>query len=150
MFTIDQGLNIWQIANADDRLKIFAMALAAAGLDEISQQPGSITVFAPSDAAFAKVPPEIVERLSDPQNKDELAQLLAYHAIGDKTLTSTDILKLNLPASLQTLAGTYITVSKQGNQVKINDATVVAVDISASNGVIHIIDAVLMPPSSGK
>jgi uncharacterized surface protein with fasciclin (FAS1) repeats len=124
------------------------MALSAAGLDGATQQVGSMTVFAPSDTAFSKVPPEIVQRLSDPQNKNELAGLLTYHAIGNRTLTSTDLIGMNLPARLQTLTGGFITITKQGNQVKINDATVVASDILASNGIIHIIDTVLMPASS--
>lgn len=110
----------------------------------------SATLFAPSDDAFAKIPQDIIERLSDPQNKNELAELLAYHAVSDQTLTSTDILKMNLPARLQTLSGDYITITKQGDQVKVNDATVITPDIMASNGVIHIIDTVLMPESSRK
>jgi len=150
LFTIDQNPNLFEIINKDDRLKILAMALKAVDVDEAGQMATSATLFAPSDDAFAKIPQDIIERLSDPQNKNELAELLAYHAVGDQTLTSTDILKLNLPARLQTLSGDYITITKQGDQVKVNDATVITPDIMASNGVIHIIDTVLMPESSRK
>lgn len=129
---------------------MLSTALKAAGLEEATQQANSITVFAPSDTAFSKVPPEIVQRLSDPQNKNELAELLSYHAIGNRVLTSTELIGMNLPARLETLTGNFITVSKQGNQVKINGATVVASDILASNGIIHIIDTVLMSTSSRK
>jgi len=150
LFTIDQDSNIWQIINKDDRLQILAMALKAAGLEEAIQQVGSITIFAPTDDAFEKVPPEIVERLSDPQNKNELAELLAYHAIVNSVLTSTELLEMDLPAQLATLTGDFITVTKQGDQVKINDATIVTSNILASNGIIHVIDAVLMPKSLKK
>ncbi|CAF2629723.1 unnamed protein product [Rotaria sp. Silwood2] len=142
---IDQHPNIWQIVNKDDRLKILTMALKAAGLEEASQQGTLFTVFAPSDAAFRKVPTDIAERLSDPQNKDELAKLLSYHAVGNRNLTSSELLKMDLPARLETLIGDFITVTKQGDQIKINNATIIESDILASNGVIHIIDSVLMP-----
>ncbi len=126
------------------------MAINLAGLDEASQQPGSITVFAPSNEAFSKVPQESVERLTDPQNKNELAQLLSYHVIGYIAVTSSELSVMSLPVRLQTLTGDFITVSKQGNQLKINDASVVQSDIRASNGIVHIIDTVLIPTSSDK
>ncbi len=107
-------------------------------------------MFAPSDEAFAKVPQDVVAHFTDPANKDDLAQLLSYHAVGEKSLTSTDILDMDLPLRLETLSGQYITINKQGNQVKINDATVIAADIEANNGIIHIIDSVLMPEKPSK
>ncbi|CAF1004084.1 unnamed protein product [Adineta steineri] len=145
---LGQHPNIWQIISTDDRLTTLATALKAAGLDESSQQAGSLTVFAPTDTAFSKVSPEIVQHLSDPQNKNELAAILLYHAIGDRVLTSANLMGMNLSTRLETLAGGFITITKQGNQVKINNATVIAAEILASNGIIHIIDAVLMPLSS--
>ncbi len=150
LFSIVQKPNLWEIITTDDRLKILALALQAADLDDVTEQLGSTTVFAPSDAAFAKVPQDIITQLLDPANKNELATILAYHAVGEKILTSTDILKMNLPLRLQTLSGDYVTITKQGNQVKVNDATVITADIMASNGIIHIIDAVLVPESSSK
>ncbi len=150
MLTIDQDPNICQIVNNDDRLKTLAIALKATGLDEVGQQASSFTVFAPSDAAFAKVPSEIVQSLSDSQNRDELIEVLTYHAIGDRVLTSSELLKMSLPACLGTLSDDFITVTKQGDQLKINDVTIITSDIMASNGIIHIIDAVLMPPSLSK
>ncbi|CAF1201580.1 unnamed protein product [Rotaria sordida] len=142
----DQQSNIWQIVNKDDRLKILAMALKAADLeDAASQQKPIVTAFAPNDAAFNKVPNDIADRLSDPKNKDELAQLLSYHVIEGRNLTSSELLKMNLPARLQTATGGFITITKQGNEIKINNATIIESDILASNGIIHIIDSVLMP-----
>ncbi len=142
--------SIFEIVNKDNRLGTLAMAINLAGLDEASQQPGSITVFAPSNEAFSKVPQESVERLTDPQNKNELAQLLSYHVIGYIAVTSSELSVMSLPVRLQTLTGDFITVSKQGNQLKINDASVVQSDIRASNGIVHIIDTVLIPTSSDK
>ncbi|CAF4964328.1 unnamed protein product [Rotaria sp. Silwood1] len=146
----NQHPSIWQIINKDDRLKIFAMALKAAGYNEASQENILITVFAPNDAAFEKVPSDITQHYTDPQNKDELAELLAYHAVSNKSLTSAELLRMNLPARLETLTGGFITVTKQDNQIKINNATVIESDILASNGIIHIIDSVLFPIKSNK
>ena len=126
------------------------MALQAAGFDQASQQPGLVTVFAPSDAAFAKIPPEAAEFLRDPQNSEILGGLLSYHAINNRILTSTELLNMELPASFETLLGQPVTISRQAGRLKINNATIVAADILASNGIIHIIDSVLRPPSSNK
>lgn len=91
-----------------------------------------------------------MQYFSDSQNKDQLVELLSYHAIGDKTLTSSDLSKLDLPARLETLIGDFLTVTKQDDQLKINNATIVAADILASNGIIHIIDTVLTRSSLNK
>jgi uncharacterized surface protein with fasciclin (FAS1) repeats len=88
--------------------------------------------------------------LSKSQNRNEFAELFAYHAIGDRVLTSTELLEMHLLVRLETLTGDFITVTKHDDQVKINDATVVTSDILASNGIIHVIDAVLMPKSLNK
>lgn len=146
--SLGQLPNIYEIINNDDRLETLAKAIKLAELDEATQQSGSFTVFAPSNAAFSKVPQENVDRLSNPENKDELAQLLSYHAIGDKALTSTELSEMNLPTNLQALTGDFIIVSKQDNELKINDASIIESDISASNGIIHIIDTVLTIPKS--
>jgi len=150
LICLGQLPSIFEIVNKDNRLGTLAMAINLAGLDEASQQPGSITVFAPSNEAFSKVPQESVERLIDPQNKNELAQLLSYHVVGYIAITSSELSVMSLPVRLQTVTGDFITVSKQGNQLKINDASVVQSDIRASNGIVHIIDTVLIPTSSDK
>jgi len=147
---LGQQPNVWEFVSKDNSLTILASALKAAGLDEASQQPASFTVFAPNDEAFSKVPTEIAQHLSDPKNKNELIEALSYHAIGDRALKSTDLIGMNLPARLQTLTGKFITVTKQGDEIKINNATIIASDIMANNGIIHIIDAVLMAPSTGQ
>ncbi|CAF3711658.1 unnamed protein product [Rotaria sp. Silwood1] len=108
---------------------------------------GPYTLFAPNDEAFNKVPQEIVDRLSDPKNREELAMVLGYHAVIGRALTAAQIQAMSLPARLETLAGDFVTVTRQNNQIKVNDATVIASDIVASNGIIHVIDKVLMPPS---
>ena len=145
---LDQNPSVWDIVNKDSRLTILAAALKAADLEDDSKKLDMSTIFAPTDAAFAKVPQAVAQRLSDPKNKDELARLLVYHVIGDQSLTSGQLLRMNLPTRLETLTGDFVTVAKQGNQIKVNDATVVAADVVASNGIIHLIDTVLSPPPS--
>ncbi|CAF2692352.1 unnamed protein product [Rotaria sp. Silwood2] len=146
----DKHSSVWQIINNDNRLKRLAMALAVAGYNEGSQRDISMTVFAPNNAAFEKVPTDITQYYSDPANRNELAELLAYHAVTNRSLTSSELLRMDLPARLETLMGGFITVTKQDNKIHINDATVIESDILANNGVIHIIDSVLMPIKSSK
>lgn len=119
----------------------------AADITEADDLDGPYTLFAPNDDAFNAVPPEIVEHLSDPKNKEELGRVLAYHAVNNKAWSSADVQTMSLPARLETLTGDYVTVTKQNNKIKVNDAVVIAGDIQAKNGIIHVIDKVLMPPS---
>ena len=88
-----------------------------------------------------------MERLSDPANKNELVQLLFYHVVAGKTLSSTELVSMGLPTRLETLEGDYVTVSKQDDKIKVNNATVIVADVKTSNGIIHIIDSVLIPPA---
>ena len=141
----DQRPNVLEVLKKDDRLRMLAAILKAGGLESESQQPGSVTVFAPTNSAFAKIPAAVIQRLSDPKNKDELIGLLMHHVIADKALTSSQLAAMTLPARLETLAGEFVTVTKQGNQMKINNATVLTADLMASNGVVHVIDTVLIP-----
>ena len=116
-------------------------AAKAAGLVGALSGEGPITVFAPTDEAFAKLPAGTVEGLLKPENKDKLAAILAYHVVEGRVF-STD-----LPASgnAKTLGGGSIAIKSDSHGVKINNAKVVQADIDASNGVIHIIDTVLLP-----
>lgn len=142
----DQLPNIIQIVNKDSRFKVLSMALKAAAITEEDDLEGPYTLFAPNDAAFNAVPSDVVQRLSDPKNREELGRVLAYHAVVNQSLPAAQIHAMSLPRRLQTLTGDFVTVSKQNNQIKVNDATVIASDIKASNGIIHVIDKVLIPP----
>ena len=117
-----------------------AAALGAAGLVETLKGDGPFTVFAPTDAAFAKLPDGTVESLLLPENKDKLAGILTYHVVAGKFM-STDLTDDMKAATVQ---GTDITIDLD-NGVMVNDATVVTADIEASNGVIHVIDKVILP-----
>lgn len=121
-----------------------AAALGAAGLVETLKGPGPFTVFAPTDAAFAKLPAGTVENLLKPENKDQLAAILTYHVVPG-TVMAADVVKVD---EAETVNGQMLDVTVSGDQVMVNDATVTATDIAATNGVIHVIDTVVMPPES--
>jgi uncharacterized surface protein with fasciclin (FAS1) repeats len=118
-----------------------AAALTAAGLVETLKGEGPFTVFAPTDDAFAKLPAGTVEDLLKPENKDKLTAILTYHVVAGKVM-STDLTNGMMAATVQ---GGEVTIMTEGG-VKVNDANVTAADIEASNGVIHVIDTVIMPP----
>ena len=117
-----------------------ATALTAAGLLETLKGDGPFTVFAPTDAAFAKVPRHTLDELLQPENKKRLAAILAYHVVPGKVSSSEVIAS----SSAITLQGQKINISSKDG-VKINEARVLITDVEATNGVIHIIDGVLMP-----
>jgi uncharacterized surface protein with fasciclin (FAS1) repeats len=121
-----------------------AAALGAAGLVETLKGPGPFTVFAPTDAAFAKLPAGTVENLLKPENKDQLAAILTYHVVPG-TVMAADVVKVD---EAETVNGQMLNVTVKGDQVMVNDATVTATDIAATNGVIHVIDTVVLPPES--
>ncbi len=118
-----------------------AAALEAAGLVETLKGEGPFTVFAPTDAAFAKLPEGAVENLLKPKNKDQLIAVLTYHVLPGKVM-SGDIAGKTL--DVETVQGSTISVDATDG-VKVDDASVTKADIKASNGVIHVIDAVVMP-----
>jgi uncharacterized surface protein with fasciclin (FAS1) repeats len=109
---------------------------------------GPFTVFAPTDAAFDKLPAGTVTDLLKPENKGKLARILKYHVINAQRLTAAQINAMTLPAKVEMLEGDAITVSRDGNNLKVNDATVIIPDVEATNGIIHAIDTVLMPPAA--
>lgn len=133
--------DIVDTAVAAGDFKTLATALKAAGLVETLKGKGPYTVFAPTDAAFAKLPPGTVETLLKPENKPKLTALLTYHVVAGN-VTSAEVVKLT---SAKTVNGQSVTVSAAGGKVMIDGATVVKADIAASNGTIHVIDTVLMP-----
>jgi uncharacterized surface protein with fasciclin (FAS1) repeats len=123
------------------QFKTLAAALNAAGLVSTLKGPGPFTVFAPTDAAFAKLPKGTVEDLLKPENKAKLTAILTYHVVPGKVMAA-DVAKLS---SAKTVQGGTLAVQAKGGAVTVDGATVTSADIAASNGVIHVIDTVLMP-----
>jgi uncharacterized surface protein with fasciclin (FAS1) repeats len=118
-----------------------AAALQAGGLVDTLKADGPYTVFAPTDEAFAKLPEGTVEMLLLPENKDKLVEILTYHVVAGK-VTSAEVVTLQ---SAQTANGSDVAIKVVDETVYINDSRVVAADIEASNGVIHVVDTVILP-----
>ncbi|MEF3046088.1 fasciclin domain-containing protein [Pseudotabrizicola sp. L79] len=116
-------------------------AVTAAGLVDTLKGEGPFTVFAPTDEAFAKLPAGTVEELLKPENKDQLTAILTYHVVPGKVM-STDLTEGMMAATVQ---GAEVTITLDGG-AKVNGAAVTTADIEATNGVIHVIDTVIMPP----
>lgn len=139
---------IVDIAAGDDRFSTLVAAVQAAGLQDALQGPGPFTVFAPVNDAFAALPEGTVETLLKPENKDQLTNVLLYH-VDDRKLTANDIpVGSNYFKPLLTSERTCITRSGDGVQVADGSgasANVIIADIQADNGVIHVIDKVLLP-----
>lgn len=121
--------------------KTLVAAVEAAGLVETLKGEGPFTVFAPTDEAFAALPAGTVEDLLKPENKDKLTQVLTYHVLPGKVMSSD----LSNGMKAATVAGPEVTIMTEGG-VKVDAANVTAADIEATNGVIHVIDAVILPP----
>jgi uncharacterized surface protein with fasciclin (FAS1) repeats len=119
-------------------------ALEAADLTEALQSEGPFTVFAPTDEAFAKLPEGKLDKLLQPENKDKLAAILKYHVV-DGQATASD-----MEESVTTLEGNDVMLMANDEGLMVNEARVVTADLEASNGVIHVIDTVLMPPKGEK
>lgn len=115
-------------------------AVKAAGLVETLAGTGPFTIFAPTDAAFAKLPAGTVENLLKPENKAKLAAVLTYHVVAGKVMAA-DV----KAGKVKTVNGKEATISVSGGKVMIDGATVVATDLVAGNGVIHVIDTVILP-----
>ena len=116
-------------------------AVQAAGLEETLRGDGPFTVFAPTDEAFAALPEGTVENLLKPENKDQLVAILTYHVVPGK-VTSVDVVKVKEAKSVN---GKGIPIAVNDGKVKVDNATVITPDVMASNGVIHVIDAVIIP-----
>lgn len=135
--------NIVDVAVGNDNFSTLVTALKAADLVGALQGDGPFTVFAPTNEAFSKLPQETLNELLKPENKKDLQTVLTYHVVAGKVDAKT-AMGLSEAASLQ---GEKIAISLDGSNVMINQATVVAADIAASNGIIHVIDTVILPPS---
>lgn len=124
------------------QFKTLAAALTAAGLVDTLKGKGPFTVFAPTDAAFAKLPAGTLDNLLKPENKAQLTKILTYHVVAGK-VTSKDLAgKALSPATVQ---GQTVAIDATGSSVKVGNATVTKADIETSNGVIHVVDSVILP-----
>jgi len=136
--------DIVDTAVAAGSFKTLAAALGAAGLVETMKGKGPFTVFAPTDEAFAKLPKGTVETLLKPENKDKLVAILTYHVVAGKVMAKTAVTLDKATA----LNKQDIALAVKGETLTLNDsAKVVKADIECSNGVIHVIDSVILPPS---
>jgi uncharacterized surface protein with fasciclin (FAS1) repeats len=136
-----QGSNIVQTAVAAGSFKTLAKALEAADLVNTLTGPGPFTVFAPTDEAFARLPAGALDSLLKPENKEKLRRVLTYHVVAGKVMAS-DVVKLQ---SAKAVSGDTIAVSAKNGVVRVAQAQVTKTDIQATNGVIHVIDAVILP-----
>ena len=134
------------IAASDKNFSTLVTALTAAGLVKTLQGKGPFTVFAPTNAAFAKIPKATLTALL--KNKAELTKVLTYHVVSGKVM-GADAMTMNGKMA-KTVEGSELKISVMGKVLEINDAKVTKADIIASNGVIHVIDTVLMPPKAMK
>jgi uncharacterized surface protein with fasciclin (FAS1) repeats len=138
---VQTQMDIVDTAVADGRFTTLAAALTAAGLVDTLKGPGPFTVFAPTDEAFAKLPAGTLDGLL--ADKEALSKVLTYHVVSGKVMSS-DVVKLN---SADTVAGLSVSIKVEGDKVMVGDAQVIITDVEASNGVIHVIDTVLLPPA---
>jgi uncharacterized surface protein with fasciclin (FAS1) repeats len=133
--------DIVDTAVAAGNFTTLAKALQAAGLVETLKGPGPFTVFAPTDEAFAKLPAGTLADLLKPENKEKLVSILTYHVVPGR-VTAQEVVKLH---DAKTVNGKEVKIMTEGGKVMIDNANVVKTDIECSNGVIHVIDTVLLP-----
>jgi uncharacterized surface protein with fasciclin (FAS1) repeats len=136
-----QSKDVVDTAVAAGSFTTLAKALQAADLVSTLKGPGPFTVFAPTDEAFAKLPAGTVEMLLKPENKQKLQRVLTYHVVSGKVMAS-DVVKLT---SAKAVSGDTLAVRTRDGKVTVGAATVTKTDVAAANGVIHVIDTVLLP-----
>jgi transforming growth factor-beta-induced protein len=137
--------NIPKTATAAKSFSTLLAAVKAAGLAEVLSGEGPFTVFAPTDEAFGKLPAGTVDSLLKPENKQKLVDILKYHVVAGRVYSEAAV----KAGSAKTLEGSPVGIQVTSGAAMINKSKLVATDVDASNGVIHIIDAVLMPPAKG-
>lgn len=135
--------DIVDTAVAAGQFETLAAALGAADLVDTLKGDGPFTVFAPTDEAFAKLPEGTVESLLKPENRDQLIAILTYHVVPG-AVRASDVVKLD---EAKTVNGQAVAIQVADNGVQVDNANVIATDIEASNGVIHVIDTVILPSS---
>lgn len=133
---------IVDVASGNKSFSTLVTALKAAGLVETLSGKGPFTVFAPTNEAFKALPKGTLEMLLKPENKAKLVKVLTYHVVAGKVMAK-DV----KPGTVKTVEGSTFTVKAMGGKVMVNDANVSKTDIAASNGVIHVIDKVILPPN---
>ena len=136
------GKDVVAVASGADNFKTLVAAVKAAGLVETLQGKGPFTVFAPTDEAFAKLPKGTVEDLLKPENKEKLVSILTYHVIPGKVMAA-DVKTMEA----KTVQGQSVKLKVSDSGVTIDNAKIVKTDLPASNGVIHVIDTVILPKS---
>jgi uncharacterized surface protein with fasciclin (FAS1) repeats len=136
-----QTKDIVETAVAAGSFTTLAKALTAADLVATLKGAGPFTVFAPTDEAFAKLPPGTLDNLLKPENKDKLRRILTYHVVAGE-VRAADVVKLH---SAKAVSGDTIAIKVSGGKVHVDEANVTKTDIQASNGVIHVIDTVILP-----
>jgi uncharacterized surface protein with fasciclin (FAS1) repeats len=144
MTTYAHAADIVDTAASGGKFNTLVAAVKAAGLVETLKGSGPFTVFAPTDAAFEKLPPGTVQNLLKPENKEQLRKVLTYHVVPGKVMSSDLRGKKTTANSVE---GSKIDIDASGNAVKVENATVTQADLAASNGIIHVIDTVIMPGS---
>ncbi|WP_228024892.1 fasciclin domain-containing protein [cf. Phormidesmis sp. LEGE 11477] len=137
-----EGETIVDVAAANGSFDTLVAAVQAAGLAETLSSEGPFTVFAPTDEAFEALPEGALDSLLEPENQEVLSQILTYHVVPAE-VPSSEI----APGAVATVEGEEVDIAVDGDTVSVNDATVVTADVMASNGVIHVIDSVLVPPT---
>ncbi len=140
--TAVKAQTIVEVASGNKSFTTLVKALKAAGLVETLSGKGPFTVFAPTDNAFAAVPKDTLASLLKPENKAKLVKVLTYHVVSGKVLAK-DV----KAGAVKTVEGNTVAIKTDGGKVMINDANVTQTDIKASNGVIHVIDKVILPPN---
>lgn len=133
--------DIVETAKGAGQFKTLLTAVHEAGLEDTLRGPGPYTVFAPTDAAFAKLPAGTVDSLLKPENKEKLKGILTYHVVAGRVGAS----EASQMKAAKTVSGKDVTLTPEGSGLKVNRAQVVKADIPATNGVIHVVDSVLMP-----
>ena len=134
--------DIVDTASSNGSFTTLVAAVKAAGLADTLKGPGPFTVFAPTDEAFKKLPAGTVENLLKPENKAQLTKILTYHVVPGKVMAA-DI--KGKATNAKTVEGSNLAIDATGSAVKVGNASVSAADVTASNGVIHVIDTVVMP-----
>tara|TARA_R110000868_G_scaffold37111_14_gene131659 strand:- start:70782 stop:71297 length:516 start_codon:yes stop_codon:yes gene_type:complete len=137
-----QDKTIVELAVGTESLSTLVAAVKAGDLVETLSSKGPFTVFAPTNEAFAKLPEGVVEMLLKPENKDKLVAVLTYHVVSGKVMSKD--LKNNMKA--KTVNGAEATIKLAYGKAMVDNATVTSADIEASNGVVHVIDTVILPP----
>ncbi|HET6978746.1 MAG TPA: fasciclin domain-containing protein [Pyrinomonadaceae bacterium] len=142
---MEKLLDIVETALATRKFSTLAVSLTAADLINTLKGAGPFTVFAPTDHAFAKLPPQTVSELLRPENKARLKAILDYHVVAGR-VTTNQVIELK---SVRTVHGQALRI-ETANGVRINDANVIKADVEATNGIIHVIDSVLLPSATAR